>query len=119
MSSALFFGGGGEEPPDDEATPDVVWSAGKLKSLWVMALLDHPSEQGVGSFRYACVVSNAKNVVVANSGPATLAIEAGTRALVLRQRLVAKTGRWVPGKYAVSCNAGAATLLRAPFELTR
>jgi hypothetical protein len=119
VSSALYSGG--EQPPDDEATPDVVWSAAKLKSLWVMALLDHPSDQGLGSFAYSCRVSTAKNVVVATSGPATLAIEPGARALVLRQRIVpvAKTGRWVPGKYGLSCDAGAVTLLRVPFELTR
>jgi hypothetical protein len=120
VSAGLYAGG--EEPPDDEAVGDLVFSAAKLKSLWPVALLDHPSDAGVGTVGYSCRVSGARNVTIASSGPQTIAIERGERAIVLRQRLApAARQRWVAGKYTLSCTvgAGAATMLSLSFDLTR
>jgi hypothetical protein len=118
VSSALYAS---EEAPGDEAVPDVVWSAAKLKTLWLVALLDHPSETGAGSVGYSCRVTGARNAVLADTGPAKLEVPLGARAIVLSQKLsLLPRQRWVAGKYALTCAlAGGTPLLKTGFDLTR
>lgn len=118
LHSAVFEGG--DEAPGDEAVPDVVFSAGKVRSLWVVAVLDHPSDTGTGSLEYSCRVTGLRNAVIATSGPQTATIAAGDRTIVLRAKLVlAPRLRWVAGKYQLGCSAGAVTVLKSGFDLTR
>ena len=117
VSAALFAS---EEEPGDEAVPDVVWSAAKLKSLWVVAVLDHPTETGVGTAGFSCRVTGARNTVLADTGPAKLSVPSGARAIVLSQKLsLLPRQRWLSGKYSVSCATQAGPLLKLGFDLTR
>jgi hypothetical protein len=118
VNVALFDGG--DEPPGDEAVPDVAFSAAKLKSLWIVALLDHPAEKTAAPFAYSCKVTGARNAVVASSGPQTLSVGNRDRVIVLRQRLApAPRQRWVPGKYGVTCGSGSGTFLSESLDLIR
>jgi hypothetical protein len=118
LATALFEGA--ESVPDDEAVPDVAFSAARVRSFWLVALLDHPTESGAGGFGYSCKIIGAKNTVFSDSGPAMLPIEAGDRAVILRQRMVlAPKQKWVAGKYSLTCASGAIVLLRTGFDLTR
>ena len=119
ISSALFAS---EEEPGDESVPDVVFSAAKLKSLWLVALLDHPSETGTGNAGYSCRISGGgpRAAILSDPGPQTLSILPGQRAVLLKQKLVLlPRQRWAAGKYVASCMAGAAPLVRVGFDLTR
>jgi hypothetical protein len=117
ISAALFAG---EEAPGDEAVPDVVWSAARLKSLWLVAVFDHPTETGAGTVGYSCRVTGVRNAVLADTGPGQLSIPAGTRTIVLSQKLgLLPRQRWLPGKYSLACTSQAGLLLKLDFELTR
>ncbi|HEV8600207.1 MAG TPA: hypothetical protein VGQ69_12655 [Gemmatimonadales bacterium] len=110
----------GEAEPGDEAVPDAVWSAARLKSLWLVALLDHPTDAGVGWLGYSCRVTGPRNLVVADTGPEQLRIGSGERVLLLRQRLaLLPKQRWVAGKYTLSCSGTGGPLLKTGFDLTR
>lgn len=114
---ALFAGD--DAPPGDEAVPDVVFSAARLRSLWLVALLDHPAEQA-GAIAYACKVTGPRNQVVATAESQSVPVAATDRTIVLRQRLVpAPRQRWVAGKYSLSCAAGPTVLIRQSLDLTR
>ena len=116
----LLLFDGGDEPPGDEAVADVVFSAAKLRSLWVTALFDHPSDRGAGSLEYSCRITGARNVTLATSAPQTVTIGAGDRTIQLASRLtLASRQRWTAGKYSVSCAAGTTTLLKVGLEVTR
>ena len=117
VSVSLFAG---EAEPDDEAVPDVVWSAARLKSLWLVALLDHPTDAGIGVLAYSCRVTGARNAVVADPGPQQLTIGSGQRLLWLRQQLVPlPKQRWIAGKYTLTCTAPGGPLLKTTFDLVR
>ena len=111
----------GDEEPGDEAVGDVVFSAAKLKTLWLVALLDHPSATGSGTLSYACRVTiGPRNLAVAESGPQQLTLASADRALVLKSKLsLLPKQRWAPGKYSVSCTTGGATLVKLGFDVTR
>ena len=78
---------GADAAPDDESVPDVISSAAKVRSLWLIALLDHPTDQGGTTFPFSCRLLNARNVALADTGPQAVNLAAGDRAIVLRQRL--------------------------------
>jgi len=114
---ALFAGD--DEPPGDEAVADVVFSAGRLKSLWVVALLDHPAERA-GTLTYACKLTGARNLVAASGDPQSVAVAAGDRTIVLTQRLAPPARqRWAAGKYNLTCASGGTTLVKENLDLTR
>jgi len=117
VTAGLFSG---EEEPGDEAVSDVVFSAAKLKALWLVALFDHPTAVGAGGTSYSCRTTGPRNAVIAESGPQPLSVAAADRTIVLKQKLapLAKQ-RWAAGKYSVSCTVGGAALLKLPFDLTR
>ena len=118
VSTALYEGT--DVPPDDEAVPDVTWSAAKMRSLWLIALLDHPSDKGVGSLTSACKLLTSKSVTIADTGPETTPLGPGERAIVLRKRLaLLPKQKWTAGKYTLLCNAGNAPFLRTTLDLTR
>ena len=118
QSAALFEGA--DAAPDDEAVPDVAFSIARLRALWLVAILDHPTDRGAPGVPYACKLSNARNAVIAESGAQTLAIAPGDRLLVLRQRLqLAPRQRWTPGRYTLACASGTAPFVRTSVELTR
>ncbi len=98
-----------------------MFSAAKLKTLWLVALFDHPSATGAGSVGYSCrATTGPRNVVVAESGARQLAVAAADRVIVLKSKLsVLPKQRWAPGKYSLSCAAGAAPLLKLSFDVTR
>jgi hypothetical protein len=118
VSFALYDGA--ESSPDDEAIPDVSFSVARLRSLWLVALLDHPSDQGSGTLGYSCRMTNARKVILADTGPQALTILPGDRALLLRQRLaLLPKQRWTPGKLTVTCRSGPLTFLETGIDLTR
>lgn len=118
LTSALFEGA--ELPPDDEAVSDVSFSAAPVRSFWLVALLDHPSDTGAGPFGYSCKMTGARNAVISESGPQTVTIAPGDRAIVLRTRLpLSPRQRWTPGRYTVSCSSGGGTILTTRLDLTR
>jgi len=118
LSTALYEGG--DEPPGDEAVADVVFSATRARSFWLVGLLDHPTDKGGGALGYSCRVTGARNVVIADSGPQTVRVGTGDRAIVLRAHLVlAPRQKWVAGKYGLTCGAGSTSFLKTGFDLTR
>ena len=117
--SALLYEGG-EAAPDDEAVPDVTFSAARIRSLWLVAVLDRPGDQGDGSFAYSCKLTNARNVALADTGPQGINLMAGDRAIVLRQRLSLRPNqRWAAGRMTLTCASGGTTFVRTTVELTR
>lgn len=117
-ATALYEGG--DEPPGDEAVADVVFSSAKARSFWLVGLLDHPTDKGGAGFAYSCRVTGARNAVIAESGPQTVKVNAGERAIVLRTHLaLAPKQKWVAGKYGLTCSAGATSFLKTGFDLTR
>lgn len=118
VSMALYDGA--DSAPDDEAVADVTFSAARLRSLWLVALLDHPTDRGGSTFPFSCRLLNSRNVAVAETGPQAVNVAAGDRAIVLRQRLIPlPRQRWVPGKFALTCVSGGVTFVRNTVELTK
>lgn len=118
LASALYEGT--DQVPDDEAVPDVSFSAARVRSFWVVAFFDHPTDAGAGTLPYTCRISGPRNVVFSDPGPQTLTIGPGDRTLVLRTRFpLAPRQRWIPGKYQLRCQSGAGPLLATGFDLTR
>jgi hypothetical protein len=117
VSSALYEGA--DPAPDDEAVPDVTFSAARIRSLWLVALLDREGEQG-GTFAYSCKLVNARNVALADTGPQGINLLPGDRAIVIRQRLSLRPNqRWAAGRLALTCASGGTTFVRTTVELTR
>gem|GEM_PF-2161361 len=117
VSSALYEGA--DTAPDDEAVPDVTFGAARVRSLWLVALLDREGEQG-GTFAYTCKLVNARNVALADTGPQGINLLPGDRAIVLRQRLTLRPNqRWAAGRLVLTCASGGATFVRTTVELTR
>lgn len=118
VSMALYDGA--DTAPDDEAVADVTFSAARLRSLWMVALLDHPTDRGGTTFPYACRLLNARNVALADTGPQAVNVAAGDRAIVLRQRLILlPRQRWAAGRYSLTCASGGITFVRNTVELTK
>jgi hypothetical protein len=118
VSAALYEGA--DAAPDDESVPDVIFSAAKVRSLWLIALLDHPTDRGGTTFPFSCRLLNARNVALADTGPQAVNIAAGDRAIVLRQRLaLLPKQRWAAGKYSLTCASGGLSFLKSPVDLTR
>jgi hypothetical protein len=118
LASAMYDGT--DVPPDDEAVPDVTFSAAKLRSLWLVALFDHPTDTGAGTVAYSCKITGARNAVISDSGPQQLAVATGTRAIVLRQRFVPRPRqRWTAGKYTLTCDSAGTSLFKTSLELGR
>lgn len=118
VSAVLYEGG--DTAPDDEAVPDVTFSAARVRSLWLVALLDRPGDQGGGSFAYSCKLVNARNVALADTGPQGINLTPGDRAIVLRQRLALRPRqRWAAGRLTLNCASGGTTFVRTTVELTR
>lgn len=118
LASALYEGT--DQVPDDEAVPDVSFSAARVRSFWLVALFDHPTDTGAGTLSYSCRIAGPRNVVFSDPGPQTLTIGPGDRTVVLRTRFpLAPRQRWVPGKYQLSCQSGGGPLLATTFDLTR
>ncbi len=118
VSAALYEGA--ETAPDDEAVSDVTFSAARVRSLWLVALLDHPTDRGGTTFPFSCRLLNARNVALADTGPQAVTVAAGDRAIVLRQRLaLLPKQRWAAGKYSLTCSSGGVTFLKSAIDLTR
>ncbi len=118
VSAALFEGA--ETAPDDEAVSDVTFSAAKVRSLWLVALLDHPTDRGGSTFPFSCRLLNARNVALADTGPRAVNVAPGDRVIVLRQRLtLLPKQRWAAGKYSLTCSSGGVTFLRRANDLTK
>ena len=118
VSAALYEGA--DAAPDDEAVSDVRFSAARVRSLWLVALLDHPTDRGGTTFPFSCRLQNARNVALADTGPQAVNVAAGDRAIVLRQRLTLLPKlRWVPGKYSLTCSSGGVVFLKSAIDLTR
>ena len=118
VNAGLFAG---DDDPGDEAVGDVVFSAAKLKTLWLVALFDHPTAAGSGTLSYSCrVTTGPRNLPVAEAGPQQLNIAAAERAIVLKSKLslLAKQ-RWTLGKYTVTCATTGTPLLKLGFDVTR
>jgi len=118
VNAGLFAG---EVEPGDESVGDVVFSAAKLKTLWLVALFDHPSPAASGPLSYTCrATTGPRNLAVAESGPQQLSLAAADRVFIVKTRLtVSPRQRWTPGKYNLTCLIAGATLLKLPYELTR
>jgi hypothetical protein len=117
-ASALYEGA--ETPPDDEAVPDVTFPASKVRSLWLVALLDHPTDTGGATLGYSCRITGARNAVIGDTGPQKIAIVAGNRSILLRQRLAPPPRqRWAPGRHALACSSGGVSFLKTGFDITR
>lgn len=111
---------GAEVPPDDEAVPDVTFSAAKIRSLWLVALFDHPTDTGAGTFAYSCRITGARNTLVSDTGPQRVTVAEGDRAIMLRQRFAPRPRqRWAAGRYTVTCISGGATLFNSSLDLGR
>ncbi len=111
----------GDEEPADESVGDVSFSAARLKTLWLVALLDHPSAAGSGTLSYACrATSGPRNTAVAESGAQPLTLAAADRVILLKAKLAPLSKqRWTAGKYTLSCGSGSIAMLKTAFELTR
>ncbi len=117
---ASAFYEGADTPPDDEAVPDVTFAAPRVRSLWLVALLDHPGELGAGTLTYSCRISGARNAMISDTGPQRVSVAAGDRSILLRQRLAPPPRqRWAPGRYGIACSSGGVTFLKTGFDLTR
>ncbi len=117
---ASAFYEGTDTAPDDEAVPDVTFAAPRVRSLWLVALFDHPSDQGAGTLTYSCRITGARNAVISDTGPQKTAIAPGDRSILLRQRLAPPPRqRWAPGRYAITCASGGVAFLKTGFDLTR
>lgn len=117
---ASAFYEGGEAAPEDEAVPDVTFSAGKVRSLWLVAVLDHPTDTGAGTFTYSCRITGPRNAVVSDTGPQRMTVAAGDRAIVLRQRFAPQPRqRWTAGRYSVTCASGGSAFFRTNLDLGR
>jgi hypothetical protein len=111
---------GAEQPPDDEAISDVSYSAARIRSFWLVAMLDHPSDTGAGRFGYSCKITDARNTLISDGGPQVVTLVPGDRSIVLRTRLpLAAKQRWIPGRHTVSCASGGETILTTRLDLTR
>ena len=111
---------GADTAPDDEAVPDVTFSAARVRSLWVVALLDHPSDRGSTTFPFSCRLLNARNVALADTGPQAVNVVPGDRAIALRQRLtLLPKQRWAAGRYSLTCASGGITFVRTTVDLTK
>jgi hypothetical protein len=111
---------GADAAPEDEAVPDVTFSAARVRSLWLVALLDRPGDRDGGSFAYSCKLVNARNVTLADTGPQGINLLPEDRAIVLRQRLTPRPRqRWAAGKLTLTCASGGTTFVRTTVELTR
>ena len=118
VTSALYEGA--EAAPDDEAVPDVTFSAARVRSLWLVAVLDHPSDTGAGTFSYACQITGARNAVVSNTGPQQVTVAPGDRAIVLRQRFAPQPRqRWTAGRHALTCTSGGSAFFKTSLDLGR
>ena len=118
VSSALYEGA--EAAPDDESVSDVTFSATRLRSLWLVALLDRAGDLRGGTFAYACRLVNARNVALADTGPQGINLLPGDGVLVLRQRLALRpTQRWAAGRLVLTCASGGTQFVRSTVELTR
>ncbi len=117
---ASAFYEGADTPPDDEAVADVTFGAPRVRSLWLVALLDHPSDLGAGSLTYSCRITGARNAVIGDTGPQKITVAPGDRSILLRQRFSAPPRqRWAPGHYGIACSAGGVAFLKTGFDLTR
>ena len=118
VASAIFEGG--DQPPDDESVSDVSFSAARIRSLWLVALLDHPTDAGSGPFGYSCKLTGARNTVIGDSGPQTITIAPGDRAIVLVTRMpLAPRQRWTPGRHILTCSGGLGAFLTVRIDITR
>ena len=118
LGTAVFEGD--EQPPDDEAAPGASFRAGEVRSLWVEALLDHPTGKTPGALAYSCRLTGARNALLVDTGARKLPVAPGDRAIVLRERLALPPKRkWLPGRYSLSCVSGGVTFIRATIDLTR
>lgn len=118
LSAALYEGA--DTAPDDEAVPDVTFSAARVRSLWLVALLDHPSDRGGTTFPYSCRLLNPRNTALADTGPQAVNVAAGDRAIVLRQRFtLLPKQRWAAGKLSLSCASGGVTFFKTSVDLTK
>ena len=118
LGMAVFEGD--EQPPDDEAAPGSSFRAGEVRSLWVEALLDHPTDKTPGALAYSCRLTGARNALLLDTGAQKLPVSPTDRAIVLRQRLsLPPKKKWLPGRYALSCLSGGVSFIRATIDLTR
>jgi hypothetical protein len=117
---ASAFYEGGDVAPDDEAVPDVTFSAGKARSLWLVALFDHPTDAGAGAFTHSCRITGARNAVISDTGPQQVTVAPGERAVVLRQRFVPRPRQgWTAGRYTVTCSSGGTAFFKSSIDLGR
>ncbi|HEX7023921.1 MAG TPA: hypothetical protein VF187_03800, partial [Gemmatimonadales bacterium] len=111
---------GTDSMPDDEAVPDISFSAARIRSLWLVALLDRPTDTPAESLPYSCRIAGARNTVPADSRSQALPVRAGDRVIVFRQRLtLLPRQRWVPGKYTLTCVSAGIPFIRTAIDVTR
>jgi hypothetical protein len=85
-----------------------------------VALLDHPTDAGGATLGYSCRITGARNAVIGDTGPQKIAIVAGSRSILVRQRLAPRPKqRWAPGHYAIACSSGGVAFLKTGFDITR
>jgi len=118
LGMALYEGG--EETPDDESVAGTSFRATEVRSFWVEALLDHPSETTPGDLPVSCRIVDAKKAAFADTGMLSLPVDPGARWMLFRRRLtVFARKKWLPGRYTLSCAAGPVTFVTIGFDLTR
>ena len=118
VGTALYEGG--EEIPDDEAAAGTSFRASEVRSFWVEALLDHPTETTPGDLPVSCRIGDTRKALFADTGVQALPVDPGNRWILLRQRLtILPRKKWLPGRYTLTCARGAAPFLTIGFDLTR
>ncbi len=118
LASAIYEGG--DDPPGDEAVADVSFRAPQVRSLWVAALLDHPTDPAAGALNFSCRITGARNTLLADSGPQSLPLAQGSRAITFLRRIpLLPRQKWAPGRYSLACVSGGIAFLKTAVDLTR
>ncbi len=118
LGTALYEGG--EEIPDDESAASTSFRAPEVRSFWVEALLDHPSETTPGELPVSCRIIDTKKALFADTGVQALPVDPGDRWILFRQRLtILPRKKWLPGRYTLTCAGGAAPFVTIGLDLTR
>ena len=118
LGTALYEGS--DETPDDESAAGTSFRAPEVRSFWVEALLDHPSETTPGDLPVSCRIVDSKKATVADTGNQSLPVDPGERWILFRQRLtILPRKKWIPGRYTLTCAGAGVTFLTLGFDLTR
>jgi hypothetical protein len=118
LTSAIYEGG--DDPPGDEAVSDVSFRAPQVRSFWLAALFDHPTDPAAAALNFSCRITGARNAVLADSGPQSFPVAQGSRAISFIRRIpLLPRQKWAPGHYALACVSGGVAFIRTGLDLTR